>query len=148
MPDLTVNGQIYSVQADPNTPILWLIRDVIGLKGTKYGCGISVCGACTVLVGGTPQRSCQITLADIDNAAITTIEGLSPDSTHPLQLAWVAHQVPQCGFCQSGQIIRATELIANGQVPTDAQINATMNNICVCGTYSRMRAAIHTAAGS
>jgi isoquinoline 1-oxidoreductase alpha subunit len=148
VPDLTVNGQIYSVQADPNTPILWLIRDVIGLKGTKYGCGISVCGACTVLVGGTPQRSCQITLADIDNAAITTIEGLSPDSTHPLQLAWVAHQVPQCGFCQSGQIIRATELIANGQVPTDAQINATMNNICVCGTYSRMRAAIHTAAGS
>ncbi len=148
MPDLTVNGQIYSVQADPNTPILWLIRDVIGLKGTKYGCGISVCGACTVLVGGTPQRSCQITLADIDNAAITTIEGLSPDSTHPLQLAWVAHQVPQCGFCQSGQIMRATELIANGQVPTDAQINATMNNICVCGTYSRMRAAIHTAAGS
>jgi isoquinoline 1-oxidoreductase alpha subunit len=148
VPDLTVNGQIYSVQADPNTPILWLIRDVIGLKGTKYGCGISVCGACTVLVGGTPQRSCQITLADIDNAAITTIEGLSPDSTHPLQLAWVAHQVPQCGFCQSGQIMRATELIANGQVPTDAQINATMNNICVCGTYSRMRAAIHTAAGS
>ncbi len=148
MPDLTVNGQVYSVQADPNTPILWLIRDVIGLKGTKYGCGISVCGACTVLVGGTPQRSCQITLADIDNAAITTIEGLSPDSTHPLQLAWVAHQVPQCGFCQSGQIMRATELIANGQVPTDAQINATMNNICVCGTYSRMRAAIHTAAGS
>jgi isoquinoline 1-oxidoreductase alpha subunit len=148
VPDLTVNGQVYSVQADPNTPILWLIRDVIGLKGTKYGCGISVCGACTVLVGGTPQRSCQITLADIDNAAITTIEGLSPDSTHPLQLAWVAHQVPQCGFCQSGQIMRATELIANGQVPTDAQINATMNNICVCGTYSRMRAAIHTAAGS
>ncbi len=147
MPNLTVNGQNYDIQADPNTPILWLIRDVIGLKGTKYGCGISVCGACTVLVGGVPQRSCQITLADIGSAAITTIEGLSPDGTHPLQRAWVAHQVPQCGFCQSGQIMRATALIAGGKMPTDAQIDTGMNNICVCGTYTRMRAAIHTAAG-
>ncbi len=146
MPSLTVNGQTHQIQADPETPILWLIRDVIGLKGTKYGCGISVCGACTILVNGVPQRSCQITMADIGTAAITTIEGLSPDSNHPLQLAWVAHQVPQCGFCQSGQIMRATALIANGQIPTDAQINVGMNNICACGTYTRMRAAIHSAA--
>jgi isoquinoline 1-oxidoreductase alpha subunit len=146
MASLVVNGQTYEIQADPNTPILWLIRDVIGLKGTKYGCGISLCGACTVLVGGTPQRSCQIVMADIGGAAITTIEGLSPDSTHPLQLAWVANQVPQCGFCQSGQIMNATQLIANGTMPTDAQINDTQNNICVCGTYTRIRAAIHAAA--
>ena len=147
MASLTVNGQTYQITSNPSTPILWLIRDVIGLKGTKYGCGISICGACTVLVGTTPQRSCQITMADINGAAITTIEGLSPDSSNPLQLAWVAQQVPQCGYCQPGQIMRATELIAGGQKPTDAQINTTMNNICVCGTYTRMRAAIHQAAG-
>jgi isoquinoline 1-oxidoreductase subunit alpha len=147
MASLTVNGQTYQILADPGTPILWLIRDVIGLKGTKYGCGVSVCGACTVLVGGTPQRSCQITIADIAGAAVTTIEGLSPTGTHPLQLAWVAHQVPQCGFCQSGQIMRAAALIANGHIPTDEEIDTEMNNICVCGTYTRMRAAIHTAAG-
>jgi isoquinoline 1-oxidoreductase alpha subunit len=148
MTSLVVNGTTYEIQSNPNTPILWLIRDVIGLKGTKYGCGISVCGACTILVGNTPQRSCQITIADIAGAPITTIEGLSQNSTNPLQLAWIAHQVPQCGFCQSGQIMRATELIANGAIPTDAQINYTMNNICVCGTFSRMRAAIHSAAGT
>jgi isoquinoline 1-oxidoreductase alpha subunit len=147
MASLTVNGNVYEIESNPSTPILWLIRDVIGLKGTKYGCGISVCGACTILVSGAPQRSCQITIADIDGAPITTIEGLSPDGTHPLQLAWVAEQVPQCGFCQPGQIMRATELIASGMIPTDAEINVTMNNICVCGTYSRMRAAIHSAAG-
>ena len=147
MASLTVNGKTYEIESDPSTPVLWLIRDVIGLKGTKYGCGISVCGACTVLVNGAPQRSCQITLADIPGAAVTTIEGLSLDSSNPLQLAWVAQQVPQCGFCQPGQILRATELIANGQIPTDEEIDVTMSNICVCGTYSRMRAAIHQAAG-
>ena len=147
MASLTVNGKTYEIESDPSTPVLWLIRDVIGLKGTKYGCGISVCGACTVLVNGAPQRSCQITLADIPGAAVTTIEGLSLDSSNPLQLAWVAQQVPQCGFCQPGQILRATELIANGQIPTDQEIDVTMSNICVCGTYSRMRAAIHQAAG-
>ena len=147
MTSLSVNGQTYEILSDPQTPLLWIIRDVIGLKGTKYGCGISVCGACTILVAGVPQRSCQINLSDIGTAAVTTIEGLSANNTHPLQLAWIAQQVPQCGFCQPGQIMRATELIANGQVPTDAQINVTMNNICVCGTYSRMRAAIHQAAG-
>ena len=146
MSSLTVNGQTYEIEADAATPILWLIRDVIGLKGTKYGCGISVCGACTILVAGVPQRSCQLTMADIGSSAVTTIEGLSPDGAHPLQLAWIAQQVPQCGFCQPGQIMRATALIAGGQVPTDAQINYTMNNICVCGTYTRMRAAIHAAA--
>ena len=147
MASLNVNGQTYEIESDPSTPVLWLIRDVIGLKGTKYGCGISVCGACTVLVNGAPQRSCQLTLADIPGAAVTTIEGLSADSSNPLQLAWIALQVPQCGFCQSGQILRATELIANGQIPTDEEIDVTMNNICVCGTYTRMRAAIHQAAG-
>ena len=147
MASLTVNGQTYEVLADPETPLLWIIRDVIGLKGTKYGCGISICGACTILVAGVPERSCQINLSDIGNAAVTTIEGLSPNNTHPLQLAWIAQQVPQCGFCQPGQIMRATQLIANGQIPSDQQINIAMNNICVCGTYTRMRAAIHEAAG-
>jgi isoquinoline 1-oxidoreductase alpha subunit len=146
MPNLTVNGQTHEIEADPNTPILWLIRDVIGLKGTKYGCGIGLCGACTVLVGGQPQRSCGITIADIAGAAITTIEGLSANSSHILQLAWIARQVPQCGYCQSGQIMCATQLIANGNIPTDAQIDVTMNNICVCGTYTRIREAIHAAA--
>lgn len=147
MASLTVNGQSYAIAADPQTPVLWLIRDVIGLKGTKYGCGIAICGACTVLVDGVPRRSCQITLADIGNAAVTTIEGLSANFTHPLQLAWIARQVPQCGFCQPGQIMRATQLIAGGHQPTDAEIDLAMNNLCVCGTYSRMRAAIHDAAG-
>ena len=147
MPTLEVNGNNYEINADPSTPILWLIRDVCGLKGTKYGCGIGICGACTVLVAGVPRRSCNINMSDIGTSAITTIEGLSPNGTNALQLAWVAQQVPQCGFCQPGQILQATQLIANGNIPTDAQINYTMNNICVCGTYTRMRAAIHQAAG-
>jgi isoquinoline 1-oxidoreductase alpha subunit len=147
VPTLEVNGNNYEINADPSTPILWLIRDVCGLKGTKYGCGIGICGACTVLVAGVPRRSCNINMSDIGTSAITTIEGLSPNGTNALQLAWVAQQVPQCGFCQPGQILQATQLIANGNIPTDAQINYTMNNICVCGTYTRMRAAIHQAAG-
>jgi isoquinoline 1-oxidoreductase alpha subunit len=147
MANLEVNGKNYEIEADPSTPILWLIRDVIGLKGTKYGCGVAICGACTILVNGSPQTSCNIVMADIPGEPITTIEGLSADSSNPLQLAWIANQVPQCGYCQSGQIMRATELIANGNVPTDAQIDTTMDNICVCGTYTRMRAAIHAAAG-
>ncbi len=147
MPSLVVNGQTYEIQADPNTPILWLIRDICGLKGTKYGCGIGLCGACMVLIDGVPKTTCGLVMADIPGAAITTIEGLSATSSNPLQLAWIAGQVPQCGFCQSGQIICATQLIANGAHPTDAEINTTMNNICMCGTYTRIRAAIHTAAG-
>jgi isoquinoline 1-oxidoreductase subunit alpha len=147
VPTLQVNGTTYEINADPSTPVLWLIRDVCGLKGTKFGCGIGICGACTVLVAGVPRRSCNITISDIGTSAITTIEGLSSNGSNPLQLAWVAQQVPQCGFCQPGQILQATQLIANGNIPTDAQINYTMNNICVCGTYTRMRAAIHQAAG-
>jgi isoquinoline 1-oxidoreductase alpha subunit len=148
MPSLTVNGQIYNIEADPLTPVLWLIRDVVGLKGTKFGCGVGVCGACTALVNGVPQSTCNIVLADIGSASITTIEGLSADSSNPLQLAWIAQQVPQCGYCQSGQIMRATQLIAGGANPTDEEIDVVMNNICVCGTYSRIRAAIHEAAGA
>jgi isoquinoline 1-oxidoreductase subunit alpha len=147
VPTLEVNGNNYEINADAATPILWLVRDVCGLKGTKYGCGIGICGACTVLVAGVPRRSCNINMSDIGTSAITTIEGLSPNGSNPLQLAWVAQQVPQCGFCQPGQILQATQLIANGNIPTDAQINYTMNNICACGTYTRMRAAIHQAAG-
>lgn len=147
MASLTVNGQAYNILADPNTPILWLIRDVVGLKGTKYGCGVGACGACTVLVDGVPRTSCNIVIADIGAAPITTIEGLSPTSSNPLQLAWIQLQVPQCGYCQCGQIMQATQLIANGNIPTDTEINTTMNNICACGTYSRIRAAIHAAAG-
>ena len=147
MPSREVNGQTSEIQADPNTPILWLIRDIVGLKGTKYGCGIGLCGACMVLIDGTPRTTCNIVMADIPGATITTIEGLSADSSNKLQLAWIAGQVPQCGYCQSGQIICATQLIANGAQPTDAQINTTMNNICACGTYTRIRAAIHAAAG-
>jgi isoquinoline 1-oxidoreductase alpha subunit len=147
MASLLVNGQVYEIQADAATPILWLIRDVVGLKGTKFGCGIGVCGACTVLVGGVPTLTCQIVIDDINGAPITTIEGLSATSSNPLQLAWIAQQVPQCGYCQSGQIMQATQLIANGKIPTDQQIDTTMSNICMCGTYTRIRAAIHEAAG-
>ena len=147
MPGLNVNGQTYTIEADPSTPLLWLIRDIVGLKGTKFGCGVGSCGACTVLVNGTPGLSCQLMLTDVAQATVTTIEGLSPDGTHPLQLAWIALQVPQCGFCQPGQILCATQLLGGSQPPTDSQINTTMHHICVCGTYSRMRAAIHQAAG-
>jgi isoquinoline 1-oxidoreductase alpha subunit len=146
MPALNVNGTIYSINADPSTPLLWLIRDIVGLKGTKYSCGIGVCGACTVLVSGKPGLSCQLMATDVLGQVVTTIEGLSPTGTHPLQEAWIAHQVPQCGFCQPGQILCATQLVGTGKNPTDYQINTTMNHLCVCGTYSRMRAAIHTAA--
>jgi len=146
MANLTVNGQTYEILADPSTPILWLVRDIIGLKGTKYGCGVGVCGACTVLVGTTPNRSCGIVMADINNQNVTTIEGLGADGLTALQQAWLTLQVPQCGFCQPGQIMRATSVIANG-VPTEDQIDTEMNNICVCGTYTRMRAAILLAAG-
>ncbi len=149
MPALDVNGTLYSINADPSTPLLWLIRDIVGLKGTKYGCGIGLCGACTVLIDGVPGLSCQLMATDVLGKTVTTIEGLSPDGTHPLQVAWIAEQVPQCGFCQPGQILCATQLVGKGQTPpTDYQIDQTMNHICVCGTYSRMRAAIHSAAAA
>ncbi len=147
MTTLNVNGKNYTVTADPGTPLLWVIRDVIGLTGTKYGCGIEVCGACTIWIDGSPERSCEMTIAEGVGVKITTVEGLSPTSSHPIQKAWVAEQVPQCGYCQSGQIMVAASMIAGGHKPTDAQITAGMGNLCVCGTYNRIRAAIHLAAG-
>ena len=146
MTTLNVNGQTYTVDAPAGTPLLWVLRDVLGLTGTKYGCGIEVCGACTVLVDGEAEKSCDMELAEAAGKKITTIEGLSPDGTHPVQLAWVAEQVPQCGYCQSGMILSAVSLLRGKANPTDADIDRAMNNICVCGTYQRVRKAIHRAA--
>ncbi|MHB1204392.1 MAG: (2Fe-2S)-binding protein [Rhodospirillaceae bacterium] len=146
MTTLNVNGQTYTVDAPAGTPLLWVLRDVLGLTGTKYGCGIEVCGACTVLVDGEAEKSCDMELAEAAGKKITTIEGLSPDGTHPVQLAWVAEQVPQCGYCQSGMILSAVSLLRAKANPTDADIDRAMNNICVCGTYQRVRKAIHRAA--
>ncbi|NGM23588.1 (2Fe-2S)-binding protein [Roseomonas stagni] len=147
MIDLMVNGQARRVDADPDMPLLWALRDMLGLTGTKYGCGIAQCGACTVHVDGAPTRSCQTRIGDLAGRRITTIEGLHPEGQHPLQQAWVAAQVPQCGFCQSGQIMSAAALLAENRRPSDADIDAAMaGNICRCGTYPRIRAAIHDAA--
>ena len=141
-----VNGKRVSVNAEPDTPLLWAIRDHLKLTGTKYGCGAGLCGACTVHVNGQAVRSCQKQLSDVDGATVTTIEGLSPDAGHPLQKAWVAEQVPQCGYCQSGQIMKAAELLKNNPKPSRDQIIAHMNgNICRCGTYTRIIAAIQRA---
>ena len=145
----TLNGQPVSVEADPATPLLWVLRENLGLTGTKFGCGLAQCGACTVHIDGTAVRSCTTTAKAATGRTITTIEGLSPDATHPLQAAWVAEQVPQCGYCQSGQIMSAAALLAKTPRPTDAQIDTAMTgNICRCGTYQRIRAAIHRAAQS
>ena len=146
MVTLNVNGQSYSVDAPTGTPLLWVLRDYLGLTGTKYGCGIEVCGACTVLVDGEPEKSCDMELGEAAGRTITTIEGLSPDGSHPVQKAWVAEQVPQCGYCQSGMILSAVALLRSKKNPTDADINSAMNNLCVCGTYQRVRKAIHRAA--
>ncbi len=147
MATITVNGQAKDVAADPTTPLLWVIRDVLGMTGTKYGCGISQCGACTVHLDGVPVRSCSVPLSAVGTKKITTIEGLSPDGTHPVQQAWIELQVPQCGYCQSGQIMSAVALLESKPHPTDADIDQAMNgNICRCGTYQRIRAAIHRAA--
>ncbi len=143
---LNVNGQPYTVNAPNETPLLWVLRDYLGLTGTKYGCGIEVCGACTVLVDGEAEKSCDMNVGEAVGKRITTIEGLSVDSSHPVQKAWVAEQVPQCGFCQSGMILKAVSLLRGNANPTDAQIDSAMNNICVCGTYQRVRKAIHRAA--
>ena len=144
---LTVNGKATTVDVPGDMPLLWVLRDVLNLKGTKFGCGISQCGACTVHVSGKPVRSCQLQVAKVGNAAVTTIEGLSPNGTHPVQRAWQELDVPQCGYCQSGQIMSAAALLANTPKPTDAQIDAAMNgNLCRCGTYVRIRAAIKLAA--
>jgi len=143
---LTVNGSTYDVDVPPETPLLWVIRDVIGLTGTKYGCGVAECGACTVHIDGAATRSCITAVGDVEGA-VTTIEGLSPDGTHPVQVAWLANNVPQCGYCQSGQMMQAAALLKDTPKPTDADIDAAMEgNICRCGTYTRIRAAIKDAA--
>ncbi len=142
-----VNGRRVSVDSEPDTPLLWAIREHLKLTGTKYGCGAGLCGACTVHVDGKAVKSCQTALSEVDGATVTTIEGLSPDSSHALQKAWIAEQVPQCGYCQSGQIMKAAELLANNGNPSRDQIVAHMNgNICRCGTYTRIVAAIQRAA--
>jgi isoquinoline 1-oxidoreductase subunit alpha len=148
MISLKVNGKTVQADVDASTPLLWVLRDALGLTGTKYGCGIGACGACTVLIAGTAVRSCQVIAGAVRDASITTIEGLSADGSHPVQKAWVAEQVPQCGYCQSGQLLCAAALLKDHPQPTDAQIDAAMRNICVCGTYQEMRAAIHRAAGN
>ncbi len=141
---MTVNGSARTIEADPDTPLLWVIRDTLGLTGTKFGCGIGMCGACTVHLDGEAVRSCQTSVADARERRVTTIEGLSPEGTHPVQRAWEAEQVTQCGYCQPGQIMQAVALLARHPHPTDAEIDAAMDgNLCRCGTYTRIRRAIH-----
>ncbi len=142
---LMINGKVQQVNVEEDTPLLWAIRDSIGLTGTKYGCGIQQCGACTVLIGKRPVRSCGITVGEVAGKEITTIEGLSEDSKHPVQMAWIEEQVPQCGYCQSGQIMAAVSLLERKPNPTDQEIDRGMLNLCRCGTYPRMRKAIHRA---
>ena len=149
MARLTVNGRLHDVDADPDTPLLWVLRDTLGMAGTKYGCGIAQCGACTVHVDGVAMRSCALTLAAVEGKAITTIEGLAPNGVlHRVQKAWIAHDVPQCGYCQSGMIMAVAALLKQKPNPTDAEIDAAITNICRCGTYQRVRAAIHSAANA
>jgi isoquinoline 1-oxidoreductase subunit alpha len=147
MTKLSVNRKRYEVEADPSTPLLWVIRDDIGLTGTKFGCGIAQCGSCTVHVDGEPRRSCITTLKSVEGKEITTIEGISADSDHPLQKAWIAEDAPQCGYCQSGQIMAAAGLLKQKPNPTDADIDSAMAGIvCRCGAYNRIRSAIKLAA--
>jgi len=143
---LNVNGGTRDVDVDPTTPLLWVLRDHLGMTGTKFGCGIAMCGACTVHVNGSATRSCRIPVEAVAEAQITTIEGLAPDATHPLQRVWVELNVPQCGYCQSGMLMAAAALLKAKPKPTDDDIDAAITNICRCGTYPRVRAAIHRAA--
>ena len=146
MAAFTLNGQRVSVDADPKTPLLWVIRDHVGLTGTKYGCGAGLCGACTVHINGKAERACMVQMSAAEGKTVVTIEGLSPNSSHPLQKAWVLEEVPQCGYCQSGQIMKAAELLAATPKPTRAQIVSHMDgNICRCGTYHRIIAAVERA---
>jgi isoquinoline 1-oxidoreductase subunit alpha len=144
--DLTVNGTAHSVDADPQTPLLWVIRDQIGLTGTKFSCGIGQCGACTVHVDGQPVRSCIAPAATATGKSVTTIEGLSPDGSHPIQRAWIELDAPQCGYCQSGMIMSALALLRKNPDPSDADIDAEVTNACRCSSYHRVRKAIHLAA--
>lgn len=148
MPTLQVNGRTVDVTAEATTPLLWVLREQVGLTGTKYGCGIAQCGACTIHIDGIATRSCSVSLGAVGpGQKIVTIEGLSPDSSHPVQKAWLAMDVPQCGYCQSGMIMAAAALLKEMPEPSDADIDSAMTNICRCGTYQRVRAAIHSAAG-
>ena len=146
MARLNINGQVREVDVDPEMPLLWALRDALGLMGTKYGCGIAQCGACTVHVDGAPTRACSLPVGQVGDAKIVTIEGLSAGGDHPVQKAWIAHQVPQCGYCQSGQIMTAVALLRDNPKPSDADIDAAMTNICRCGSYAEIRAAIHSLA--
>ena len=149
MVQLNINGRSQQVDVEPDTPLLWVIREQVGLTGTKYGCGVKECGACSVHINGEVQRSCSIPVSAVKPSdRIVTIEGLSPDSSHPVQRAWAALDVPQCGYCQSGQIMAAVALLAKKPKPTDKDIDEAMTNICRCGTYQRIRAAVHMAAGT
>lgn len=149
MPQLNINGRSHEVNVEPDTPLLWVIREQVGLTGTKYGCGVAQCGACSIHLNGDVVRSCSLPVSAIKAGdKITTIEGLSKDSSHPVQKAWAAIDVPQCGYCQSGQIMAAAALLAKKPKPTDKDIDEAMSNICRCGTYHRIRAAVHIAAGT
>jgi isoquinoline 1-oxidoreductase subunit alpha len=145
---LNINNKKLQVDVDPGTPILWVLRDHLNMPGTKYGCGIAQCGACTIHLDGVAMRSCILPVSTVENKAITTIEGLSEEGDHPVQKAWMEHDVPQCGYCQAGQIMSAAALLKDNPNPSDADIDAAMHgNICRCGTYTRIKAAIRTAAG-
>jgi isoquinoline 1-oxidoreductase alpha subunit len=147
MTKLNVNGKDTEIEVDPDMPLLWVLRDTLGLTGTKFGCGMALCGACTVHLDGQPVRSCVTPVSAVGTKAVTTIEGLSPDRSHPVQKAWIELDVPQCGYCQSGQIMSAAALLAHTPEPSDADIDTAMSgNLCRCGTYQRIRAAIHRAA--
>lgn len=146
---LELNGAPVSLEIEADTPLLWVLRDELGLTGTRFGCGMGLCGACTVHLDGVPMRSCSLPVSVAEGKSVTTIEGLAPAGDHPLQQAWVAENVPQCGYCQSGQIMSAAALLSTNPVPTDADIDAAMSgNICRCGTYGRVRKAIHRAAAA
>lgn len=147
--DLKINGKIHQIDVAPDTPMLWVLRDHANLVGTKYGCGIAQCGACTIHVNGVATRSCILPVSSVSDKEITTIEGLSEDGSHPLQEAWIEHDVPQCGYCQAGQIMSAASLLKDNPSPSDEDIDTAMNgNICRCGTYLRIKKAIKTAAGN
>jgi isoquinoline 1-oxidoreductase subunit alpha len=146
MINLDINGRKHSVEVESDTPLLWVLRDEVGLTGTKFGCGIGACGACTVLVEGLPARSCVLPVSAVAGKSITTIEGLSQDRSHPVQQAWIAESVPQCGYCQSGMILAAVALLKQTPHPTDGEIDGAMTNLCRCGTYTQVRKAIHRAA--
>ncbi len=149
MVTLRINKKIHRVDVDPKMPLLWVLRDTLGMTGTKFGCGMSLCGACTVHLNSVPIRSCVFPVASAQNNEITTIEGLSPNGDHPVQQAWIAEEVPQCGYCQTGQIMSAAALLAKNSSPTDSDIETSMSgNICRCGTYQRIRRAIHRAAST